>query len=339
MVMNISINEIRHRLGEEFCAHFERVFGGSVFERILKGFSCERKPCIRVNALKTNVRDVMSFLREKAVNFERVSFLPDALVIKNRDEKFFEDLDVYKKGEMYFQGISSQLPAIFLKPVSGDKVLDLCAAPGSKTAQMAIMMENRGEIVANEFDKIRIEKLKFTLKRQGVLAQEDAPGGVIAGSGIVKVREGNGVFVGENMPEYFDKVLVDAPCSAEGRINIFDPRSYKFWSKKVLKKSADLQKKLVVSGFAALKKGGVLAYSTCTLSPEENEGVIDFVLKKFGNEVEILKISLPNFEKYLLPIVGSYDGVTFDKRVSNCIKAMPSEICEGFFVAVFRKKS
>lgn len=336
--MNLSISEIRRRLGEEFCAHFERVFGQSYFEKILRGYSCERKPCLRVNALKTNVRDVMNFLREKVVNFERVSFLPDALIIKNRDEKFFEDLDLYKKGEMYFQGISSQLPAIFLKPVSGDKVLDLCAAPGSKTAQMAIMMGGVGEIVANELDKIRIDKLKFTLKRQGVLAQEDAAGGVIAGSGIVKVREGNGVFVGENMPEYFDKVLVDAPCSAEGRINISDPRSYKFWSKKVLKSSANLQKRLVSSGFDALKKGGTLAYSTCTLSPDENEAVVDSVLKKFGDNIEILKLSLAGFEKYLLPIIISYDGVVFDKRVSNCIKAMPSEICEGFFVAVFRKK-
>jgi len=336
--MNISISEIRKRLGEEFCAHFERVFGQSYFEKILRGYSCERKPCLRVNALKTNVRDVMNFLREKVVNFERVSFLPDALIIKNRDEKFFEELDLYKKGEMYFQGISSQLPAIFLKPVSGDKVLDLCAAPGSKTAQMAIMMENNGEVVANELDKIRIDKLKFTLKRQGVLAQEDATGGIVDGSGIVKVREGNGVNVGEKMPEYFDKVLVDAPCSAEGRINISDPRSYKFWNKKILKSSANLQKRLVFSGFEALKKGGILAYSTCTLSPDENEAVVDSVLKKFGDNVEILKLSLAGFEKYLLPIVISYDGVAFDKRVSNCIKAMPSEICEGFFVAVFRKK-
>lgn len=322
--MNFSMNEIRRRLGEEFCEHFERVFGTSFFDKILRGISCERKPCIRVNTLKTNVRDVMNFLRENVVNFERVSFLPDALIIKNRDEKFFENLDIYKKGEIYFQGVSSQLPAIFLKPSSGDKVLDLCAAPGSKTAQMAIMMGNAGEIVANEFDKIRIEKLKFTLERQGIK--------------IAKAIEGNGVFVGKNMPEYFDKVLVDAPCSAEGRINISDPRSYKFWSKKVLKSSANLQKRLVASGFEALKKGGILAYSTCTLSPDENEGVVDSVLKKFGNDVEILKLSLSGFEKYLLPIVASYEGVPFDKRVSNCIKAMPCEICEGFFVAVFRKK-
>ncbi|MCK9186844.1 RsmB/NOP family class I SAM-dependent RNA methyltransferase [Candidatus Gracilibacteria bacterium] len=321
---NISISEIRHRLGDEFCEHFERVFGMSIFEKILRGFSCERKPCIRINTLKTNVRDVMDFLREKNVNFERVSFLPDALIIKNKDEKFFEDLDIYKKGEIYFQGISSQLPAIFLKPVSGDKVLDLCAAPGSKTAQMAIMMGGIGEVLANEFDKIRIEKLKYTLEKQGIK--------------IAKVVEGNGIFVGEKMPEYFDKVLVDAPCSAEGRIDISNPRSYKFWSKKILKSSASLQKRLVTSGFEALKKGGILAYSTCTLSPEENEGVVDSVLKKFGENVEILKLSLTGFEKNLLPIVASYDGVTFDKRVSNCIKAMPSEICEGFFVAVFRKK-
>lgn len=321
--MNISIGEIRRRLGKEFCAHFESVFGASVFEKILRGFSCERKPCVRINTLKTNVRDVMSFLREKAVNFERVVFLPNTLIIKNRDEKFFEDLDIYKKGRIYFQGISSQLPPLFLKPAAGERVLDLCAAPGSKTAQMAIMMGGVGEIFANEFDKVRIEKLRFTLERQGVK--------------IANVVEGNGAFVGENMPKYFDKVLVDAPCSAEGRINIFDLRSYKFWSKKVVKSSANLQKRLVFSGFDALKKGGFLAYSTCTLSPEENEGVVDGILKKFGDGVKILKLSLSGFEKYLLPIVTSYEGEVFDKRVLSCIKAMPSEVCEGFFVAMFQK--
>lgn len=317
----MNISEIRHRLGVEFCGHFESIFGVSVFEKILRGFSCERKPCIRVNTLKTNVRDVMNFLREKAVNFERVSFLPDALIIKNRSEKFFEDLSIYKNGEIYFQGISSQLPAIFLKPASVERVLDLCAAPGSKTAQMAIMMGNSGEICAIESDKIRHEKLKYNLEKQGIT--------------IAKTFLMDSTRLDDSFAEKFDKVLVDAPCSAEGRINVFDPRSYKFWSKKILKSSANLQKRLVVSGFEALKKGGILAYSTCTLSPEENEGVVDFVLKKFGNSMKILKLSLTGFEKYLLPIVDSYNDVTFDKRVSNCIKAMPSEICEGFFVAMF----
>jgi 16S rRNA (cytosine1407-C5)-methyltransferase len=312
-MVNISIGEIRLRLGENFCNKFENVFGGSFFEKILRGFSCERKPCVRVNTLKTSCAEMMKKFRETGVGFERIPFLADSLIIKNKNEKFFEDLEIYKNGEIYFQGVSSQLPAVFLGCKSGEKVLDMCAAPGSKTAQIGIFMGNRGEILANEFDKIRAEKLKFTLDRQGV--------------SIAKIRLGDGVSLGHEFPETFDKVLLDAPCSAEGRINISEPRSYKFWSEKVVKKCADLQKRLILSGFKALKKGGVLVYSTCTLAPEEDEEIVNFLLEKGGDEVEILKLNLVGFEKYLLPV-----------KVKNCLKIMPSEVCEGFFVAGFRKK-
>lgn len=302
-------------------ARLEKQFSLHVVESIIKGFACKRMPVIRVNTLKTDIQIVMRYLKEINVLFERISFLPDALIIRNRDEKFFEGLDVYKNGEIYFQGLSSQLPALFLNPSPGENVLDMAAAPGSKTAQMGMMMRNKGEILANEIDTIRLEKLKYNLEKQGIK--------------IATVNLGDGSYLGENFAGKFDKVLLDAPCSAEGRIELSDPRSYRFWSEKNIRQNAKLQKELFESGVKALKPGGTMVYSTCTLAPEENEMIVDTMLKEFKGILKIEKINL-DF-KYKLPIVETFEGTHFDQRVKDCLKALPSEISEGFFIAKFRK--
>lgn len=316
-----NFNDLRRKIKPAFLERLEKQFSLHTVEAIIKGFACKRLPVIRVNTLKTDIQVVMRYFKGLNVLFERISFLPNALIIRNRDEKFFEKLDVYEKGEIYFQGLSSQLPAIFLNPKSGEKALDMAAAPGSKTAQMGMMMENFGEILANEIDPIRIEKLKYNLDKQGIK--------------IANVNLGNGISLGKNFAEYFDKVLLDAPCSAEGRIDLNDPRSYRFWSEKNINQNAKLQKKLFESGVKSLKKGGEMVYSTCTLAPEENEMMVDYILKEFQGVLKIEKIDL-DF-KYKLPIVENFMGISFSPLVKNCLKAMPSEISEGFFVAKFRK--
>ena len=253
----------------------------------------------------------MSQLRSLGVRFQRVDFLKNALIIQNKSEKFFEDLEIYKNGEIYFQGISSQLPVLFLDPKPGETVLDLCAAPGSKTTQIAMAMQNQGKIVANEIDQIRFERLKYNLKKQGVK--------------IAETICGNALSIAEKFPTYFDKILADVPCSAEGRINIGDPRSYRFWSEKVVNSNAKLQKKILSEAVEALKPGGTIIYSTCTLAPEENEMVVEWFLNEYGKQFRLEKIEL-EFQ-YKLPISGSFGA---------CLKAMPSNISEGFFVAKFK---
>lgn len=317
----MSIAVLRNRLDLLFLKRLEQQFDVHTIDRIIKGFSADRLPIIRINTLKTDVQTVMRYLKEMNVLFERIPFLPDSLIIRNRQEKFFENLDIYKNGSIYFQGISSQLPALFLDPQSGEKVLDMTAAPGSKTAQMGIMMKNQGEIFANEIDQIRFEKLKYNLEKQGIK--------------IAKTNLGDGTKLGDLFPKYFDKVLLDAPCSAEGRISLNIPASYRFWSEKNIRQNVKIQKKLFVSAVQTLRSGGIMVYSTCTLAPEENEMMVDFALKTFPNELRIEKIELEF--KHKLPILKSFGGIAFDNRVQNTLKAMPSEISEGFFVVKFRK--
>lgn len=304
--------QTKRLLPPDLVTRLESSYGQSIFENILRGFGIERATVIRINTLKTNTQQMMNILRELNVRFERIKFLPDSLIILNRDERFFEKLPMYTKGEIYLQGISSQLPVIFLDPQPGEKVLDMCAAPGSKTAQMAIRMQNKGEIVANEKDQIRYEKLKYNLEKQGV--------------GMANCVLGDGGELGEKYPQCFDKVLLDTPCSAEGRIRLQDPRTFKFWSQKVVSQNAKLQRRLFRTAVKVLKPGGVLVYSTCTLAPEENELLVKTELQEFAGVLSLEKIDL-DF-KYKLPV---FEGMVW------AIKAMPSNISEGFFVAKIRR--
>jgi len=299
---------MKNPLNPIFTERLIKQYGQNIFDQIIKGFSEDKNSVIRINALKTDIRSIMAYLRDKNILFERIPFLENSLIIRNQNEKFFEDLDIYKKGEIYFQSISSQLPVKFLNPQPGEKILDIAAAPGSKTTQIGICMKNNGEIIANEIDQIRHERLKFNLDKQGVT--------------IAKTVLGDGSGLGDKYTNYFDRVLVDVPCSAEGRINLNDPRSYRFWSEKNIRQNVKIQKKLLEAGIKSLRSGGFLAYSTCTLASEENEEMIKYALSTFP-EMKLFNISL-DF-KYQLP------------TLKGCIKAMPSKISEGFFVAVMRK--
>lgn len=312
---------MKTQIHDLFIERLHAQFPQNIVEQIFRGFSNEKRPVIRINTLKTNTQEMMSFFREKNIQFERIPFLPDALIIKNKKERDFEDMEIYTQGKIYFQGISSQIPVLFLAPKAGEKVLDVSAAPGSKTTQIGIMMRNTGEILANELDAIRLERMKYNLEKQGI--------------SIAETRLGDGSVLGNEYPEAFDKVLLDAPCSAEGRINMKEIRTFKFWSEKNIKENSQLQKRLFLSAYKALKKGGTLVYSTCTLAPEENEKIVDWALGRF-EDLSVKKISL-DF-KYLLPIVTQFRESTFHPQVKNCLKAAPSDVSEGFFIACFEKK-
>ena len=316
------ITQIKKELHSTFVERLEEQFEPNVLEKLLRGFESDRLPVIRINTLKADLQAIMSYLRERSVQFERVPFLSNALIIKNKKEKYFEDLDIYQQGHIYFQGISSQLPVLFLDPKPGEKILDVSSAPGSKTTQIGINMKNQGEILANEIDEIRHERLKYNLDKQGIT--------------VAQTRLGDGVALGHEYPETFDRVLLDAPCSAEGRIDMKKFRTYKFWSEKNIKKNAQLQKRLFISAYKALKPGGSLMYSTCTLAPEENETILDWAIKKF-DDLEIQKLKL-DF-KHLLPTLSKFQEREFDKKVHYGLKASSSNISEGFFIALFKKKS
>ena len=208
------------------------------------------------------------------------------------------------------------IPPIILNPKKGEKVLDLTAAPGSKTTQMAAMMENDGYILANELDKIRCERLKYNVNMQG--------------AGIVEVINMPGENVGEKYPNAFDKVLLDVPCSGEGRFLVSDEKTYKNWSTKQVQDLVEIQKQLFESAVKALKVGGEMVYSTCTLNLKENEEIVNYAIKNLNVKVGEINIGLKDKAK------GISKG--YDSSLKNTIRVLPNKYQEGFFVAKLIKE-
>lgn len=278
--------------------------------------SVDRSTTLRVNTIKYNIQDLMKQFKINNIKFDRVSWYNDGLVLKNKAEKDIQKLDIYNDGCIYIQSLSSMIPPLVLSPKSGEKVLDLTAAPGSKTTQLAALMKNTGEIVANELDTIRFERLKYNIEKQGAT--------------IVQTINSRGEKLGEKYPEFFDKVLLDVPCSGEGRFIINEPKTYRDWSIKKVNNLVKLQKKLLTSAYKALKKNGIMVYSTCTINKYENELILDWGIKNLGLKIVDINLNIKD------SIRG--DNEKLDKSIDKSMKILPSKSMEGFFIAKLKKE-
>lgn len=311
----LSIKEMRNRLPKEFMEFLYEKYTPVKVDQILLGMTPERYTTLRVNTLKYDIQSLMKYFKEKNIKFERVPWYTDGLIIKNANEKQIQKLDIYEKGYIYLQSLSSMIPPLVLKPKEGEKVLDLTAAPGSKTTELAALMSNKGHILANELDKIRYERLKYNIEAQGAK--------------IVEVVNGRGEKIGDNYPETFDKVLLDTPCSGEGRFIVNSLATYRDWSPKKVKELSKLQKKLFESAYKALKPNGIMVYSTCTLNEEENELILDWAIKNLNVKLLDIDIQIKNAQK------GFTENI--DQTINKSIRILPSKDTEGFFVAKLKK--
>ena len=212
------------------------------------------------------------------------------------------------------------LAAVTLNPQPGEQVLDLAAAPGGKTTLLAALMKNEGMLSAVEPVKRRSFKLRRVLDQQGVT--------------IARVYTLDGRAVGNKTPQRFDKVLLDAPCSSEARFSRRNPDSWSHWSLKRVKESSRLQKRLILSAFRALKPGGHLLYSTCSFSPDENEAVVDSLLQKFPGDCQLLEIPL---EINHQAGITRWQNKNYDERIRHCVRILPNDIYDGFFMCLLRK--
>ena len=317
MAHRASVGEARRRLPGEFLEILDATFPQPVAEAILRGMGGRRCTTLRANTLRGSAEALMRFFRDNAVKYRRVPWYSDAFVLAELRERDVQAWPAYAEGRIYLQNLSSMVPALALGPRPGERVLDLAAAPGSKTTQMAALMANSGSILANDADAIRLERLAYNVRLQGC--------------SIVEVRLGWGEKLGELSPESFDRVLLDVPCSGEGRFIVFEPATSRGWSRKGVTESVRLQKKLIASGTRALKPGGVLVYSTCTLNLEENERLVQWAVESFPLEVEKVPMQIP----------GAYAGMTRGLLpcLAMALRIFPDSEKEGFFVCRMRKKT
>ena len=312
----ISLAQIKSKLPLDFIENLYKTYNTRIADKILSGMGEKRFTTLRVNTLKSNVEEVKECLEKQNIEFEIVSWYKDAIIIKNAQESDLQKMDLYKDGKIYLQSLSSMIPPLVLNPKEGEKVLDLTAAPGSKTTQMVALMKNEGYILANELDKLRCERLKYNVNMQGAK--------------IVETINENGRIIGDKYPEYFDKVLLDTPCSGEGRFIVNDVKTYKNWSTKQVEELLKIQKDLFTSAVKSLKINGEMVYSTCTLNLKENEEIVNWAIKEYPLELEQIKIDIKN------TIKGVAKGL--DSSLTKSIKMIPTKNQEGFYIAKLRKR-
>jgi len=312
---------------QEFFDRLTAMFGPAVASELQKTF-VERPTTFRVNTLRAKAKDILGVFKDLGYTLDPVQWFPDAYILRNKEKKDICDLEMYTDARIYLQSIASMIPPVVLEPAKFDRVLDLTAAPGSKTSQMAIMMKQQGELVANDKNKIRFFKLKHNMEQQGVADESKK-------DWSLTLRMEPGTNLVREYDEYFDKILLDAPCSSEARFVSSNNKTFGYWKERKIKEMAYTQRELLLSAWKALKPGGIMVYSTCTFAPEENEMQIDRLLERF-DDVMVLPVELPGVER--LPIMKEWNGKALSPEVQKCLRVKPTKDVEGFFIAKLQKK-
>ncbi len=276
---------------------------------ITNSYIKERKTTLRVNTIKSCMEEVKEILTKKGFKYSEVEWSNFSLIIENKTSEDIKTIDAYKTGKIYLQNLSSQLPPIFVEPKTSELILDMTAAPGGKTTELAALSNNESLITAIEKNKKRFERLKYNIdhldaKKISVL-NVDA----------------------RNLDEYFmfDKILLDAPCSGSGTLNISTMDNF---TEELIERSIMTQKNLIREAIKHLKLNGELVYSTCSILKEENENIIIELL----NENESLELIPLDITEY-----NSIPKLPVKLEGTLCVK--PNELYEGFFVAKIRKKN
>ena len=265
---------------------------------------------IRVNTLKISVDKLKKRfkLKLKQIPWCEEGFFVDVT-------KDLGNLIEHTLGYFYVQEAASMIPAIVLDPKKNDTVLDMCAAPGSKTTHLANLMCNSGLIIANDPQFKRIKALAINLQRCGVSNT------VVSLMDAIRIK---------NLK--FDKILLDAPCSGTGTIRK-SLGTIQIWNENKIKKFANVQKKLILTAYDNLKDNGTLVYSTCSLEPEENEEVVDFLLQNRKCKLEDIKLNIKRSNAIL-----EFNNKKYNPDVKKCLRLWPQDNdTEGFFVAKIRK--
>ena len=287
----------------------EKQYGTKITKEIIEGYQTKRKTTLRINTIKSNIEEIKKELEKEKIEYETIEWSKEALIIKNADEKTIQEMEIYKNGKIYLQSLSSMLPPIILEPKEGTDILDMAAAPGGKTTQIAALTNNKAHITACEKNKIRAERLKYNVDKQGATC--------------VFIMPKDSRFIDDFFS--FDQILLDAPCSGSGTLDYNDANVEKYFTEQLIERSSKTQKTLLSKAIKLLKPGHEMVYSTCSILDCENEDVVSSVIKN-GN-IEIVPINFEGMEE--LPILPT--------KISGTLCVKPTELYEGFFVAKIRK--
>lgn len=280
------------------------------------GCSCKAvklKDSLRINTLKIEEKEVVSRLKTLKIRLTKIPYADNGYFYESKFS--LASTTEYLNGYIYIQESASQLPAKILDPKPGEIVLDMTASPGSKTTQMAAMMDNKGTIIAIDNDSRRLLSLRNNLERCGVkntiLYKKDAR------------------FIMDFNKE-FDKVLLDAPCSGN---YVIEEKFFQIKNIQGIMERSRVQKELLRAAVKVLKKDGILVYSTCSLEPEEDEMNIDWLLSKYP-EMKLEETGLDVGEPGLVKVFGK----KLNPELKKTRRFWPEKTgTEGFYIAKLRK--
>ena len=293
-------------LAQLLCAQY----GEETAERIAQGYEAQRAVTLRVNPLKGNAQTVKEKLEALGIAVTPVSWYGDAMIVHDVREDALEKLPMYEAGEIYLQSLSSMIPPLLMGTKPGENVLDMAAAPGGKTTQIAALTGNQAMITACEMNKIRADRLKYNVQRQGA-------------SRVTVMNIDS-----RNMDDLFsfDRILLDAPCSGSGTVQLGNPRSKGQFNVKFLEKTTKQQTALLEKALRLLRPGCEMIYSTCSVLAQENENIVARVLRKASAEVVPLKLDAFSCVPQL-PV-----------SIPGTLCVCPDALHEGFFVAKIRRR-
>ncbi len=284
-------------------------YGSETAEKIRAGFMQRRPVTLRINTLKSDKSTVEAALREAGIAFSPVSWYEDALILQDVTVSCVRSLPLYEQGGFYMQGLSAMIPALVMEPKEKESILDMAAAPGGKTTQMAALSHGQALITACERDPLRAERLRFNLQRQG--------------AGRVNVMNQDA----RQLSDFFrfDKILLDAPCTGSGTVLLLENEPQRRMEENWVRKTVSTQTAMLKKALKILQKGHEMVYSTCSVLRDENEQVLSSVLS--SGKAELVSLSPAPFSAVpFLPV-----------SIPGTLCVGPTELYEGFFVAKIRK--
>jgi len=304
-------------LSENISSYISSAFGEKFLKNYKEFIESDYVPYIRISGAEEKQKEIIEKLKRYEIKLEKVDKVPNAYRVLSGTANLGKTLE-YALGKYYIQSLSSMIPPLILNPIETDVTLDMCAAPGSKATELAQMMNNKGTFYVNESNGGRTRSLAHNLDKLNIINT-----GMIVSKGELLSKYFDG---------FFDKILVDAPCSGLGIVQKKQEVS-NWWSINHALKLSETQMKLLVSAIKSLKVGGEIVYSTCTLTLEENEFLINRVLNK--HPVELIDIELPVKSH---PGFTKYGDVELSPELARTRRIIPWEInSEGFFIAKLRK--
>lgn len=309
-------SEARRR--DRFAARVAAVWGVRP-EEAVRRLSVERRSSVRINPLAGRPTDAIRRDIEALTELVPIPWCADAFHILG-DKRAITASAPHAAGEVYVMNASSLVPALALDPQPDEDILDVCSAPGGKAAHAAALTGNQARLWVNDGIKPRLKKLQEVIDLLNIK--------------IVNMTDHPGQYLDKFVDASFDRILLDAQCSGEGMADLSRSDGLRFWTPERVEQMSRLQQRMLVAAFKRLRPGGVLVYSTCTISPEENEAPVDHLLRHNPDaSVEPIDLDIPE----AMPGLTRWEKRDYDPGLANAVRVVAAPFMEAFFVCRIRK--